>query len=175
MAQVMGYLRTTTELTGAALIVVHHQRKGGAGQGRAGDALRGHSSIEAAIDLGLHITREPGEMTLTAASTKTRGVDVPVIQATFEFEHRPGTNDLAFARFNKYTAVRGVNIIRDAIVRTLDELGPTTKGRLSDEVHERLDGSSGINKIKNWIGELIKDGTIKEKTGAHNAKVLSLK
>ena len=77
MAQVMGFLRILTEVTGAAVILIHHQRKGGAGSSRPGDALRGHSSIEASLDLALHVAREPGSQEIVIQSTKTRGVDVP--------------------------------------------------------------------------------------------------
>jgi len=177
MAEVMSYLRTTAERTGAAIIVIHHQRKGGTmAGGRLGDSLRGHSSIEAALDLALHVVREPGESMLTISSTKTRGVDVPVLRAKFNYQHRPGTKDLALAWFEEWAPTRGENPIRDAILEVLGKLGESTKGRLADEVYEHLGQSTGINKIRNWIGEMATvTGEIVEETGENNAKLLRLK
>ncbi len=59
MARVMSNFRRLAEHTGAAVVILHHQRKGNGFKGRAGDTLRGHSSIEAALDLALLIQREP--------------------------------------------------------------------------------------------------------------------
>ena len=156
MARIMGYLRILTERTDSAVAVIHHQRKGGAGQSRAGDALRGHSSIEASLDLALHIVREPDSSEITIRSTKTRGVDVPMVRANFNYEHRPGTKDLARAWFDGTPFVSTGNLIRDEVLDTVAEEGPITKGHLVDRVRERLgDDSIGINKIRNWISELV--------------------
>ena len=55
MANVMGRLRWLVEECNCALILIHHQRKsasnGDANGVRKGETLRGHSSIEAALDL----------------------------------------------------------------------------------------------------------------------------
>lgn len=55
MIEVMKNLRWLAEITRACVIVIHHQRKtiNSGGKTRSGDALRGHSSIEAAIDIAL--------------------------------------------------------------------------------------------------------------------------
>lgn len=104
MIPVMANLRYLAECTGAAVVPIHHQRKGKEGnQGiRLGDSLRGHSSIEAAIDLALLVTREdPGDI-ITIQSTKTRDVEVEPFNAEFRYEHKQGTNELqeaCFARF----------------------------------------------------------------------------
>ncbi len=59
MAKVMGHLRAVVEDTGAPCFLLHHQRKGGTDTNvRKGDSLRGHSSIEAALDLAIHVDRE---------------------------------------------------------------------------------------------------------------------
>lgn len=155
MAQVMGHLRMVAEKTRAALVVIHHKRKGDSNGGRAGDALRGHSSIEASLDLALSVTREPDSQEVTIRSTKTRGVDVPRTTAVFNFTHKPGLNELETAWFSGKPIARGVNPIRDAIIFTLKEADqPMTKGRLTDVVHEYFKGKYGINKIRNWITEL---------------------
>jgi hypothetical protein len=99
MVKVMGNLRWLAEQTGTAVIVVHHQRKGNGLIGRAGESLRGHSSIEASLDLALLVDREPRSQDLAIHSTKTRDVDVPPFGARFAFEHKPGTKELAIAQF----------------------------------------------------------------------------
>jgi hypothetical protein len=155
MGLIMSGFRTVAERTGAAVILIHHQRKGGAGGSRLGDSLRGHSSIEAALDLALHIIREPNSPEVTMQSTKTRGVDVPTVTARFNYEHRPGTNDLRIAWFDGLQVIRGENPIRDEIIATLRDQREMTKGRLADSVYENLGGKFGVNKIRNWIDEMI--------------------
>jgi len=53
MIAVMGNLRALCERTGICLILIHHQRKSTGNHSRAGESLRGHSSIEASLDLAL--------------------------------------------------------------------------------------------------------------------------
>jgi len=173
MAQIMGGYRILAERTGAALVLIHHQRKGGAGGGRAGDALRGHSSIEASLDLALHVVREPNTNEVTVRSTKTRGVDVPMVTARFNYEHVMGTNDLSLAWFDGVPVIRGDSPIRDAIIDTLTMQDGITKGLLADMVHERLKSEVGINKIRNMIMDMIDaTGELVLKTGKHNAKII---
>lgn len=176
MAMVMGYLRQIAEGTNCALIVIHHQRKGGANNSRPGDALRGHSSIEAAIDLAIHVAREPNSNEIVLQSTKTRGVDVPMVTARFNYEHRPGTNDLKTAWFDGMPVIRGDNPVREAIIQVLEDSGDMTKGRLTDEVHDRLGGEFGVNRIRNWIGEMVEvTKELQIKQGEFNAKIVGLK
>ena len=75
MVDVMANLRWVANSTGATLWVIHHARKGtGQTNGREGDRLRGHSSIEASLDLALLVERMEDDLTIR--STKTR--DDPV-------------------------------------------------------------------------------------------------
>lgn len=88
MKKIMFNLRRLSEELQIAIIVIHHERKGGSGNNgsRAGEGLRGHSSIEGAIDLALHVVRESVEnREITMMSTKTRGDDVPIFAARFTF------------------------------------------------------------------------------------------
>lgn len=98
MSQVMSLFRQLAEETGAAVVLIHHQRKGNGTTGRAGDTLRGHSSIEAAIDLGLLIEREELADTITLKATKVRGADVLPFSAVFTYEDNPA-GDLLTAKF----------------------------------------------------------------------------
>lgn len=157
MAQIMGNLRTLAERTGAAIVLVHHQRKGGAAGGRAGDALRGHSSIEAAIDLAIHITREQNTDQITLRSTKTRDVPVPTATANFSYEHKPGTNDLYKAWFDGLAKRGGENPIRDEILSIVEfyENG-IGKGKLMEMVRDNLgEEAPGVNKIRAEIDHML--------------------
>jgi len=159
MAMVMGYLRQIAEDTKTALVVIHHQRKGGANGGRAGDALRGHSSIEAAVDLALHVIREVGQDEITIRSTKTRGVNVPTVGALFNFRHVPGTNDLERAWFSGKTPKRGDSAIRETILEVVDYNGAIAKTRLAQSVMDAMgQDAPGINKIRSWIDDMLAKG-----------------
>jgi hypothetical protein len=89
-------LRWLTEATGAAVCVIHHQRKTNGTSTRAGETLRGHSSIESALDLALHVDREEQDITLTSA--KDRGFRIEPFGATFSYEN-DDSRELASARF----------------------------------------------------------------------------
>jgi len=86
MSNVMQGLRRLVEDTRAACILIHHQRKTNGQTGRAGDAIRGHSSIEAALDLALIIDREEYSDDITIRPTKTRRKAVLPFGATFTHE-----------------------------------------------------------------------------------------
>ena len=98
MARVMSNYRQIAEDTGAAITIIHHQRKGNGLGGRAGDSLRGHSSIEAALDLALMVEREPYAEAVSLTATKTRGDDILPFRAQFTYEHND-RGELATAQF----------------------------------------------------------------------------
>jgi hypothetical protein len=99
MVSVMSNLRWLTETTGSAIVLIHHERKSTGEARKGGDALRGHSSINAALDLALLVEREGGSRIVTLRSTKTRDVDVEPFGAEFNFNHRAGTTELETAYF----------------------------------------------------------------------------
>lgn len=85
MVDVMANLRWVAESTGATLFVIHHARKGTAQSGgREGDRLRGHSSIEASLDLSLMVERVEDDLTI--GSTKTRDDPVRPFLARWTYE-----------------------------------------------------------------------------------------
>lgn len=91
----MANLRRLAEDSGAHVALVHHKRK--ETQGRGGNNLRGHSSIEAAIDAGFMIERD-GD-TVTAKNTKARRKPVDTFAALWTFEHEADGETLHAARF----------------------------------------------------------------------------
>lgn len=101
MINTMANLRRLAEQTGAAVVIIHHERKGDTTnqRSRAGNALRGHTSIEAALDLALRVERQAKRDVVKVVSTKERGPKVADFGAVFKFDHRPNTEDLYTARF----------------------------------------------------------------------------
>ena len=176
MAQIMGNIRALAESTGAAFVVIHHQRKGGAGQSRSGDALRGHSSIEAAVDLSLHVVREEDTSRITIRSTKTRGVDVPPLTADFDFEHYPGTNDLQKAWFYGVDKRRGENPVRDMIIYYVEAHEKITKTRLIELVNDAMKGEASKAKIRAYLDDMLNiSGELKSEKGPYNAAIIRMK
>ncbi len=170
MVQVMGNLRWLTEQTNSAVIVIHHQRKGNGLIGRAGESLRGHSSIEASLDLALLVEREPRSQELTIRSTKTRDVDVPPFGAQFAFEHKFGSEELATARFYS------IEVEDDASDTTLEAIigevvtarHPINQSDLKKEVKKRLP-EIGANRICQKANEMAGAGSLKSAIGARKA------
>jgi len=166
MIGVMSHLRYISEQTGTALQVLHHQRKSGANLSRAGETIRGHSSIEAALDLALLIEREEHSDDITVRSTKTRDIDVFPFGARLQYQHKPGTKEFATAAFwglgiDDTSSNRAIdNAILDALTarqgQNQAKLVTAIQGALPDV---------GINRIRSRIKHLVKLGTVLAKPG----------
>lgn len=175
MVQVLSNLRQLPERTGAATIIIHHQRKGTGFKSRAGESLRGHSSIEAAVDLALLVEREESSDLITVKSTKTRGVDVLPFGARFTFEHRPGTTELESARFFGMAVedTHSTSAIERAIVETLADNRPLSQKALKDTVKKLLP-EVGLNRIGSVANQMVSARRIKSTSGAHGARLYDL-
>ena len=173
MQPIMGALRRLSEDTGACEIAIHHQRKGEGIGGRKGDSLRGHSSIEAAIDLALLVKREEYSSKITIESTKSRRNQVEPFSAMFTYEQKPN-GDLHSARFF------GLGVDQDTATiaienEVLDFLkdSPVNKTKLATDVSEALP-KVGINRIRDVIETLAFRGKIKIDSGIRNSKICSI-
>jgi len=174
MAQVMGNLRWLCEETESAVIVVHHQRKssGTNDKGiRKGEMLRGHSSIEAALDLALLVERKEGEDAVAVIPTKVRGFkEYNIFGAHFTYDHRPGTKDLAMGRFYSLTVTskeeREVEAIQDAIKAILRG-GSVNTTNLVSAVRDKLAAipggtAPGINKVRGILKNMVEANAVIE-------------
>lgn len=175
MIRVMANLRWLTERTGAAVVVSHHQRKSTGFVVRAGESLRGHSSIEAAIDLGLLIEREEHSNLLTIKSTKTRDTDVPPFGAQFAFEHRADSNELATARFwgMPIEDVTSDHAVRLAIIEAVTDHHPLNGTKMVETVRAALP-DVGVNRIRNLANDLVSEGRLVATTGVRRSKLYDL-
>jgi hypothetical protein len=176
MAQVMKNFRWIAEKTGAALLLLHHQRKGGAAGGRAGDALRGHSSIEASLDLALHVVRESQTNQITMRSTKTRGVDVPNAVADFFYESVPGTNDLSKAWFTAVEIRKSEYLLKQTIVSYAEGFKHgVPKSKLREMVYDDLGSEFSHTKIRAEIDHLVEvTGDLTLVEGKQGAKLIKV-
>ena len=175
MVQVLANFRLLAERTTAAVVIVHHQRKSTGFNARAGESLRGHSSIEAALDLALLVQRDEGAAEVAMQSTKTRGTDVLPFGAVFAFDHRTGTKELERAQFYGMPVVDNRKPARAqrAILEAVDESEtPPNKSslvRLAQGIYE-----TGVNYYRDVIDLLVNAGDLVESEGKKNAKFYSL-
>jgi hypothetical protein len=169
MAGVMSMFRQLAEDTGAALVLIHHQRKSSGSVGRAGDSLRGHSSIEAALDLALLVEREELADTISIKATKARGADVLPFSAVFNYESRPD-GELHTARFFGIAADdtrSGSAIEREILVALLST--SLNKTDLTKAVKEALP-EVGLNRIRDRIDRLASTGRLNVTNGKNNTE-----
>lgn len=187
MAGVMGNFRWLCEVTNAAIVIIHHQRKGGGnGEGRKGDLLRGHSSIEAALDLALIVERVEGEDVISMTPTKVRGFSrAQTFGALFAYDHKPGSYDLAKATFyaHEIETEKGkerkliATTIKEAIIKLTDDGDAANKGNVTTRTIELLTPmygktkTPGVNVIRGQIDELEKAKEITCTIGRNNASV----
>lgn len=161
MLPVMSHLRQVTEKTGAAIIIIHHQRKSSGIKGRAGDALRGHSCIEAAIDLALLVERAKDSDQVTVKSTKTRDVDVQPFAAEWTYEHKPNSTDLAQARFfNIETEEDDTTMELTLAIEGEIRINPGINQKRLIETIKKLLPKASIHAIRNQIMAMADSGKI---------------
>lgn len=174
MRLTMSNLRLLAENTGAAVVLIHHQRKsnGNVG-GRAGDALRGHSSIEAALDLALRVDREPYSDQITVKSTKSRSREVAPFTAYFTYTTN-GAGDLETAQFYSVEPEdTASNYAIEREIKTALEGNPMTVTALWQAVKTALP-EVGRPRILDQIRKLEDENRLIMTPGPKNAKVYSL-
>lgn len=89
MVPIMGAFRSLAEKHQVAFVIIHHERKGSRSHdGRPGETLRGHSSIEGALDRSFAIVREDRSNKVTVMPAKERGASIQPFSATFRFINR---------------------------------------------------------------------------------------
>lgn len=160
MVAIMYNFRKIVEETGAALIIVHHQRKANGFKTRIGETLRGHSSIEASLDLALLVEREAGSREIKIYSTKSRGIDVKPFGAMFE-HYKDGNgieNAIFYGVFVEDT--NSDDAIKQAILDiVLANMPGINQKDLTEEVKNILN-NPGINRIRKLIVSLVSDGKL---------------
>lgn len=175
MAGVMGNLRRLVEATGAAVVIVHHQRKSSGNNTRKGEALRGHSSIEASLDLALHVDRKDGTDGVVVTPTKMRGATFPPFAATFSYEHVPNSKELAKAMFYRQdvSSLTGGQAFDSAIFRCLEGNQELNQKSLVEAVRKVLP-EAAVNPLRERIKYLVETGKLSEEDGKRSEKLYRL-
>jgi hypothetical protein len=172
MIGVMANFRNLAEEFDSTVIIIHHQRKNNGNTGRMGDTLRGHSSIEASLDLALLVERKEGSDEIVIKPTKTRGADVKPFGAMFTYEDKEN-GELLSARFfgKRIMDTNSDSAIEEEIRNGLygksmnqSELVSTIKPKLT----------VGENRIIKVLEKMEKSKELKTTTGQRNAKIYEL-
>jgi hypothetical protein len=163
MIAVMSNLRRLAEATGAAVVVTHHQRKTNGVKGQAGDSLRGHSSILAALDLALLIERKDDDDTVSVKSTKTRQVDVLPFAAQFAYEHKPNSSELAEAKFFGLRPAKddAELALEFAIIACVKKNPGLSQTKLVEAVKSNQPAAPGKHAIREQISEMTAAGKLR--------------
>lgn len=153
MSSVMSAIRYISIKSKAATVVIHHNPK--AEQERK--SPRGHSSIEAALDLGLYCRRE-GEV-ITITPTKTRQAPVPIFSALWQWTHKPKTDELDRAHFigNEIELDEKTIKARNAILNVFNQ-----NGRVANQTQlveacgkVKVSRNRALTEIQTLVGEEI--------------------
>jgi len=176
MAQVMGLLRWLSEEAGCAVIVVHHQRKSSGGSSsdvgaRKGDSLRGHSTIEASLDMALLVERKGIEDTILVIPTKTRDYHkFSFFGAVWTYEHYADDSyRLRTGRFwarSVATGEEGVNLAIIAVIKNeMRGKGWIAAKDVADLVRDRMAAKPGgkppgTNKVRGLLRQMAEDGQL---------------
>jgi hypothetical protein len=186
MIQVLNGLRYLAESGEAAVVVLHHARKETGFKSRAGDLVRGHSSITAALDLALAIERQEQAAEISVRIGKNRRHPIRPFKASFQVENAPGSMDMRWARFYSGLAQVSPNPLvearaaeHDEEIEAIDEAivdcvqgGALTQSRLVQAVRERLP-LAGINLIRGRVDRLARQGLLRAERGQHNRQLYS--
>lgn len=176
MIPIMASFRQLAEWSGACVILIHHQRKSyGASTTRSGDSLRGHSSIEAALDLALLVMREEYSDTILVKSTKTRNVDVSSFGAKWEYDHWPSSKELYSAGFRGAEVPGILNsdaAVRSAILNAVDGnvAGPLNASQIIGIVQRSIP-TAGQGRIRALADALVSEGLLSQSFGPRSAKL----
>ena len=153
MIKVMSGLRHLSEGAEAAVNAIHHSRKSNGFNSRTGETMRGHSSIEAMIDMSFEVVREAYSDLITVKPAKMRRKDVLPFSAVWTYEDNDN-DELVSAGFfgteaeddQSNTAIdREINLALMGTVMNKTDLATAVKKALNDV---------GVNRIRNRIDRL---------------------
>lgn len=171
MIPVMSNLRELSERTDATVIVIHHQRKSSGYAGRSGEQLRGHSGIEAALDLALWVEREESSDLVTVRSTKSRDGGMKPFGARFTYRLKADGKELSEARFHG-VPIEDTNddsAIEAIILDVVKGNRPINQTNLKNLVKNQLT-NVGINRVCVLANGLVERGLLRSTSGKRGAR-----
>jgi len=159
MIQVMSALRRLSEGAGAAVNTIHHARKSNGFNGRAGEAMRGHSSIEAMIDMSFEVVREAYSDLVTVKPAKMRRREVLPFSAIWTYEDNENDELVSAGFFGAEAEDDQSNLAIDREIH-LALLGTVlNKTDLTAAVKKALE-EVGVNRIRGRIERLAASGKL---------------
>jgi hypothetical protein len=170
MIRVMDGLRRISDEASCNVTVMHHERKAKDVASRLGDRMRGHSSIEAAVDLALLIERDSATSpNVTIRCSKTRGMTVEPFGAAFAFEHKPGTTQLHSFRFFGFpvTVEDDAGELDETILETAGKQPWLSGNKLMKAVKSQ--SPAGHGRITQAINSLAARGLLSTRKGSRGS------
>jgi len=163
MAAVLTPLRRLTEECGIALVLIHHENKIG--------GYRGSTVIENAVDFSLLVHREPFSQDVEIRPGKMRHAEIKPFAASFSYEHKPGSSDLARARFFGLRVDSGneEEEIEAAILDFIAEHPGANMTAIKKEIQACFE-AVGLNRVSRVVVRLKSKGKVRECHGPRNAK-----
>ena len=171
MIPVMNGLRTVAEKSSAMTGVLHHPNKSQGIGRRTGETIRGHSSIEASLDVGLLLERKQYSNTIDLKPAKVRGSMFYPFSATWDYVHKIGTTDLEAGTF--YGAITEGDLTDDtidAVIKAALKDGSLNQTALKNAVKELMP-EIGINRIRARIERMTSAGMLIVSDGPHGSKI----
>jgi len=173
MSQILSRFRLLAEETESAVMVIHHQRKtnGAVAAGVSkGETLRGHSSINAMLDLALLVERNGREDAVLITPTKVRDYqDFDTFGALWTFEHVPDTRQLHSGRFWAKPTATGEELLNIAVIAHIKNemrgkgwmAAKDIRQLVRDRMAAKPGGApAGNNKINGLMREMAESGRL---------------
>jgi len=176
MVEVMSGLRQIAERANCAVVVIHHRNKGNAiGNTRKGNSLRGHSSIEGALDLALLVDRTEGEDVVTIESTKTRDIPVWPFEAMWTY-NQDEAGELIGGRFYGLGRPEKDDESRPSSDRAYEYIIMELDGEMSqtDIVNKCKGAKIGRNTTLTVLEQIEREKLAEVTRGDRNAKIYQL-
>lgn len=159
MIGAMSELRKIAETTRSAIIAIHHTTK-------KTKSLRGHSSINAAVDLALLVNRNGDKAIMS--STKTRHAPIEPFSALWIYRIQNG--ELATGRFFGLGDEGVLPIPKQQIVEAVI-MDSMTDGMNQSQIVEMLEGTAGRDTTLKALKSLVADEQLREELGPTNSKL----
>lgn len=174
MDNVLNNIHKLAEDLKCTLIMISHSKK--ENYGRAGNSLRGHSSIEGGVDAVFYVKRELHSDIVDVENQKARRKPVEPFSVRFTYESDPISDELTTARFYGESAgpkpSKTQQTIVDTgkkIIETIEDYGPMNKKDLFSKV-----GGYRQN-FNDALSKALTNGTIISKSGPYNSNIYDVK
>ncbi len=149
MARLMDYYRQLAD-SGLAVLILHHNRKDGAGKSSPAQALRGSSDILAAIDCHIAVSRVGQSESIELTQTKNRDIWEPV---PFKLRFHENASEFEYVGSDKTPSEKHRELL-DKVAETVTQYPGLTKTQLTKQA--KASGvNGGIKKIGDYIDELV--------------------